>query len=55
MYVLIVDRDFKQIIGRIILNGALSFSWNYLQVPMVDMGFCDGTVTDNYKYHISIG
>ena len=54
-YELILGSHFKHIIGIEILNGALYFIYHEIQATMVDMGYWNYNIIDDYKYHRAAG
>ena len=54
-YNLILVRYFQQYVGVDIINGDLYFIWNKLQVPVMDIGYCNNTMIDVYKWNREMG
>ena len=50
-YDIVLGMGFQQGIGMDIMNGALDFRWDEVQVPMVDMGYWNDTTIDKYQWH----
>ena len=53
-YNLILVRYFQQYVGVDIINGDLYFIWNKLQVPVMDIGYCNDTMIYDYQWHRSM-
>ena len=55
MYDLILGRDFNSGIGLDILNGDLASIWYGVKVSMVEIGYWNNKIVDDYQCHRSTG